>query len=142
MKRFADARVAAIFAAYPSATRKKLLALRQLIFDVAASTVCVGELEETVKWGQPSYLTAATKSGSTIRIDGVKSSEGRCAVYFNCQTSLVETFKELYRDKLRLEGRRAIALEAEERLPVEELRHCIALALTYHLDKRRSKPRR
>ncbi len=142
MKRFADARVAAIFAAYPSATRRKLLALRQLIFDVAASTDGVGALEETVKWGQPSYLTAATKSGSTIRIDGVKNSEGRCALYFNCQTSLVETFKELYRGKLRLEGRRAIVLEAEGRLPIEELRHCIALALTYHLDKRRSKPRR
>ncbi len=142
MKRFADPRVAAIFAAYPPATRKKLLALRQLIFDVAANTDGVGELEETVKWGQPSYLTAATKSGSTIRIDGVKNSEGRCTVYFNCQTSLIETFKELYRDTLRFEGRRAIILDAADNLPTEELRHCIALALTYHLDKRRAKPRR
>ena len=138
MKRFTDARVAAIFASYPPATRKKLLALRQLIFDTAASTDGVGTLEETVKWGQPSYLTAASKSGSTIRIDSVKDFGGRYAVYFNCQTSLVDTFKELYGDKLRLEGRRAIILEAGDRLPAEELRHCIALALTYHRAKKPS----
>ena len=142
MKRFADPRVAAIFAAYPPATRKRLLALRQLIFDVAASTDGVGRLEETLKWGQPSYLTAETKAGSTVRIDGLKGVEGGYAIYFTCHTNLVETFQELYGDKFNFEGNRSIVLDSDDPLPAEELRHCIALALTYHSDKRRKKPRR
>jgi len=46
--------------------QKKLMQLRKLIFDVASATEGVGELEETLKWGQPSYLTSQSKSGSTI----------------------------------------------------------------------------
>jgi hypothetical protein len=139
MKSFADERVAAVFDAYPESVRLKLLALRKLIFATAAKTDGVGQLEETLKWGQPSYLTPATKSGSTIRIDGIKDDDTRCAVYFICHTNLVDRFRELYRDKLRFEGNRSIVLDVKEPLPVEELRHCIALALTYQLDKRRKR---
>ena len=90
-----------------------------------------------MKWGQPSYLTPQTKSGSTIRIDQVKPSPGRYAVYFHCQTDLVETFREFY-PELRFGGDRSIVLDAEEKLPEAALRHCVALALTYHLNKRKA----
>jgi hypothetical protein len=46
MKRFAEPAVAAVFAAYPAALRKCLLALRELVFDVAARTDGVGALTE------------------------------------------------------------------------------------------------
>ena len=128
--------VEAVFDAYPKPVRTKLLALRRLIFDTAKTTKGVGALEETLKWGQPSYLTAETKSGSTIRIDQVKPVPGQYAVYFHCQTHLVETFRELY-PELRYEGNRAILLGAEDKVPEAELRHCVALALTYHLGKRK-----
>ena len=91
-----DPAVDAVFAAYPRAVKAKLLALRRLIFDTAKITSGVGALEETLKWGQPSYLTPETKSGSTIRIDQVKSDTDQVAIYFHCQTNLVETFRELY----------------------------------------------
>jgi hypothetical protein len=65
--------VAAVFNSYPQNIRTKLMFLRQLILETAASTEGVGELEETLKWGEPSYLTSKTKSGSTIRIDRKKS---------------------------------------------------------------------
>jgi hypothetical protein len=126
--------VDAIFSAYPNPVRSKLKALRQLIFDTAKATKGVGALEEALKWGQPSYLTAESKSGSTVRIDQVKAEAGRYAVYFHCQTDLVETFRELY-PELRYSGNRAILLDAGEKLPEKALRHCIALALTYHLRK-------
>ena len=86
--------VDAIFNAYPNPVRSKLKALRRLIFDTADTTEGVGALEEALKWGQPSYLTAESKSGSTIRIDQVKAEAGGYAVYFHCQTDLVETFRE------------------------------------------------
>jgi hypothetical protein len=68
---FSEPAVDAVFKAYPAPIRSKLLALRRLIFDTAKATRGVGALEETLKWGQPSYLTTETKSGSTIRIDQV-----------------------------------------------------------------------
>ena len=84
-----DPAVDAVFDAYPKPLKAKLLALRRLIFDTAKATRGVGALQETLKWGQPSYLTPETKSGSTIRIDQVKSAPGQYAVYFHCQTNLL-----------------------------------------------------
>jgi uncharacterized protein DUF1801 len=133
-----DPAVDAVFSAYPKPVKAKLLALRRLIFDTAKATSGVGALEETLKWGQPSYLTPETKSGSTIRIDQVKSSVNQYAVYFHCQTDLVETFRQLYPTQLSYGGNRSIILNAEDAIPEPELRHCVALALTYHLNKRKA----
>jgi hypothetical protein len=127
----------AVFSAYPKPVKAKLLALRRLIFDTAKTTGGVGALEEALKWGQPSYLTTESRSGSTIRIDQVKAEAGQYAVYFHCQTDLVETFRELYPD-LPYGGNRSILLDAADRLPEAALRHCVALALTYHLRKRKA----
>jgi hypothetical protein len=133
---FGDAAVEAAFAAYPKPLKPKLLALRRLILDTAKTTKGVGALEETLKWGQPSYLTPETKSGSTIRIDQVKSAGDQYAMYFHCQTNLVETFRELYPTEFSYGGNRCIILDADDEVPKAALRHCVALALTYHLGKR------
>ena len=132
-----NAAVENVFAGYPGPVRSKLLALRKLIFATAKTTSGVGALQETLKWGQPSYLTIESKSGSTIRIDQAKAEAGGCAIYFHCQTDLVETFRELY-PELRYGGNRAILIDAGDKLPEKALRHCIALALTYHARKRKA----
>ncbi|WP_035722448.1 DUF1801 domain-containing protein [Bradyrhizobium sp. ARR65] len=129
--------MAAIFSSYPRPLRAKLLALRRLIFDTASAIEGVGALEEAIKWGQVSYLTSETKSGSTIRIDQVKSAANQYAVYFHCQTNLVETFRELH-PELTYGGNRSILLDGARPLPKRALRHCVALALTYHLDKHKN----
>ena len=131
---FRDKSVAKIFAAYPTAVRTKLKALREIIFDTAETIDGVGPLEETLKWGQPSYLTTETGSGSTIRIDRVKADDGRIAMYFHCQTDLVDTFRELY-PALEYGGKRSILFNASAKIPEKALRHCIGLALTYHARK-------
>ena len=133
-----DPAVDAVFDTYPKPLKAKLLALRRLIFDTAKTTKGVGALQETLKWGQPSYLTPETKSGSTIRIDQVKSAPGQYAVYFHCQTNLVETFRELYPKEFSYGGNRSILLNAKGEVPEAALRHCVALALTYHLRKHRA----
>jgi hypothetical protein len=134
MKKFEDANVAAVFDGYPRPVRAKLMRLRQLIFDTAAGTEGVGKLTETLKWGQPSYLTENSKSGTTIRIDATK--DGRYAMYVHCQTNLIERFRQRYPDALAYEGNRAVLFEASDDIPVGELKHCIAMALTYHRAKR------
>lgn len=79
-----------------------------------------------------------TASGSTVRIDRVKSATPQYAIYFHCQTDLVETFRELYPDVFKFEKNRAIVLDAGGNVSQRELRHCIGLALTYHSRKRKS----
>jgi hypothetical protein len=131
-------KVAAAFSSHPKRIQIRLLALRQLILDIARTTDGVGALEETLKWGQVSYLTNASKSGSTIRIDRVKSEPDKYALYFHCQTNLVETFRELY-PNLVYGGNRCILLDASQALPKDALRHCLTLALTYRLGENRGR---
>ncbi len=132
--------VAAVFESCPPRIHARLKALRRLILDTARATDGVGAIEEALKWGQPSYLTTETGSGSTVRIDRVKSVPDQVAIYFHCQTDLVAGFRELY-PALTYEGNRSILLDAGQPLPEAELRHCIARALTYHLHRRKTRPK-
>jgi hypothetical protein len=135
MRRFSNSGVASVFKSYPSGLRAKLMALREMVFDTADKTPGVGSLTETLKWGQPSYLTEETGSGTTVRIDRRKAGDGY-AVYFHCQSGLIGQFRELYPDTFKYEGERAIVFDVPDRVPIRELRHCVALALTHHLRKK------
>lgn len=128
--------VVAVFASFPSPLRDRLLALRQLILDTAAATEGVGDIEETLKWGEPSYVPSATRSGTPVRLNRVKGTDDRYAVYVSCQTSLVGTFRQIYPDLFTYDGTRAITLHVDEPVPTDALAHCIALALRYHADRR------
>ncbi len=136
MKKIERAEVAEVFKSYPTAMQTKLMALRQLIFDTALATNGVGALEETLKWGEPAYVTLQSKSGSTIRIDWKESQPDQYAMYFNCQTSLVETFRTLFSTEFKYEGNRSIVFHADDNIPVKALSECVAMALTYHLNKK------
>ncbi|MEM7119630.1 MAG: DUF1801 domain-containing protein [Pseudomonadota bacterium] len=128
--------VCAAFDAAPTALRLRMLALRDLIFETADAMDGVGPLTETLKWGEPAYLTEASKSGSTIRIGWKKASPTRYALYFNCNTSLIETFRAQFGDDLTFEGNRAIVFDKNDALPSAMVASCIASALTYHRDKK------
>jgi hypothetical protein len=130
-----DPNVAAVFASVRAPVRKRLLELRRLILDTAADTEGVGEIEETLRWGEPSYLTKRPKSGTTIRINQVRDTTDQYALYVNCQTSLVDTYRQMYGDLFAFEGNRAIILDINDAVPRDALAHCIALALRYHVDK-------
>jgi hypothetical protein len=130
---FERAEVAEVFAALPVAARNKLLALRSLIFRTAAETSGVGPLEEALRWGEPSYLTSKSKSGTTIRIHWKQRHADQCAMYVHCQTNLVEQYRLRYQDPLAFEGNRAVLFPVEGPFPEEALRECVRLALTYHL---------
>lgn len=113
--------------------RPHLLAMRELIYQTAEATPGVGQVVETLKWGQPAYQTVNPKSGTTLRLGVVKSHPQEAAIFVHCGTSLIETYTQHYGDRLNYEGRRAILFPTDTPLPEEVLRHCIALALTYHL---------
>lgn len=125
--------VATVFAAYPAAVRTQLLEIRQLILEVAAHTDGVGPLLETLKWGQPSYLTEVSKSGTTVRIDQFDAS--RVAVLVNCQTSLIDSFRTVF-PELEYSRNRAVLFSATSALPHDQLELFLENALTYKRSRR------
>ncbi|MES0882071.1 DUF1801 domain-containing protein [Roseibium sp. SCP14] len=128
--------VLALLDSYPEALRSALATLRQIILETAEENAEVGELEETLKWGQPSYLTVRPKSGTTVRIDRDKSALGDYALYVNCQSSLVSDWRTLF-PELAFGGDRSVHFKLEEPFPEQAVRHMIAMALTYHSRKRK-----
>ena len=115
----------------PSA-RATLLEIRDMIFDTAAKNERIGPLTETLKWGQPAYLTEKTKSGSTIRL-GQTRDTGEPALFVICNTNLVEQFKQHYADTFVYEGKRALVPGTLTSGKKKALAHCIAMALTYRI---------
>ncbi|GAC16230.1 DUF1801 domain-containing protein [Aliiglaciecola lipolytica] len=112
----------------PDIAQEALLCLRELLLNVANNTPEIKHLEETFKWGEPSYIT---KTGSTLRMDWKPSKPAHISVFVNCQTKLIETFKELYPQELSYVGNREIALPLNKPLPLQVLAHCFELTFKY-----------
>ena len=129
MKLISDPKVKKVFDQYPKNVRPKLLHLRKLVLEAASAIEGLHALEETLKWGEPSYLT---KHGSTVRIDWKEKNPEQFAIYFKCTSQLVPTFKKIYKNQFKFEDSRAIIFDPGEKIPESELKHCITLALTYH----------
>lgn len=117
------------FKNYPPKARKQLKALRKLILETAKEIEDIQELEETLRWGEPSYLV---KKGSTIRMDWKSRNPDQYAMYFSCTTRLVPTFQLIFKNQLKFEGKRAIVFDLDETMNEEAVKYCITLALTYH----------
>jgi len=124
-----------VYDGYEGVVGERLRELRTIVLDVAAQTNGVGEVEECLKWGQPSFVTKRLKSGSTVRIDAIKDEPNHVAMYFICTTTLVDDFRVMYPDTFDYRGNRALVFDVNEAFPDNELRHCIAMALTYNLKK-------
>ena len=130
-KTFDNPEVAARFESYDHVIGDRLLELRELIFEVAAETEGVGPLEETLKWGQPAYLTIQTKSGTTIRIDALHSRPG-FGLFVHCQTTLVDRYRHMFDRDFEYDANRGLLFAPDQKLPEAQLRVCIELALLYH----------
>ena len=116
------------FENYPDHIAKQMIRVRETIYSQAA-LLNISNVEETLKWGQISYLA---KGGSTIRLGYDAACEDRYSVYFNCKSLLIETFKTLYPDSFHYVGNRELQLLIAQPLPEKELQHCLRMALSYH----------
>ncbi|MEM9106831.1 MAG: DUF1801 domain-containing protein [Pseudomonadota bacterium] len=136
MTPFQSTDVKAIFEKYPEPVRDRMLALRELVFLAASQAEGVGTIQETLKWGEPSYLTVSPKSGTTIRMNWHPDHPNECSVFFHCQTNMISTCRQLYPEEFQFDGNRRMSFAADEPMPEEAMQHCLALALTYHRRKR------
>ena len=118
-----------VFSNYPKLVQKQMYALRELVLETAKEIEEITKLEETLKWGEPSYIT---KTGSTLRMDWKAKTPTQYALYFKCTSRLVETFKLHFKNTFTYEGKRAIVFNLEDKIPKEALKHCIKATLMYH----------
>lgn len=128
LKIIKNSKVDKVFANYPDNVRDKMRFLRELVIETAEETEDLKELEETLKWGEPSFVT---KNGSTLRMDWKEKTPDQYAMYFQCTSRLVETFRLVFGNKFQFEGNRAIVFKLNQKIPVE-LKECIKASLTYH----------
>ncbi|MFT5632237.1 MAG: hypothetical protein ACI82I_000763 [Gammaproteobacteria bacterium] len=107
-----------------------LLQLRALIFDVASGLPEIGTLTETLRWGQPAYVTSK-RAGASLRLGAPKS--GGFALYTHCQTPLIADFAMAFPKEDKIDGTRAILFD--EPSQIDPIRHgmLIKSVLTYHL---------
>ena len=120
---------------YPPLAQNYALKLRALILETAQQDERIGPLTETLKWGEPSYLTEKTKSGTTLRFAWKEKHPAKIGIFVSCQTSLITSFQDQFHGELNFEGTRAIWLGLDKPLPRDILAICIAKTLTYHLNK-------
>ena len=130
---FADNRVEEVFESYPVHARPCMFALRDLIFTTAQQMGLESDLVETLKWGEPSYLSP---NGATLRIHWEERDFDHCRLFFHCQTSLVPTFRESYPSDFKFEDSRAIRISLDAETDLCKLAHCIEMSLNYHLIKK------
>ena len=123
-----DAKVDDVFENYPDVVRDRMQFLRELVHECAEEEQ-LKSLTETLKWGEPSFVN---KKGSTLRMDWKEKKPNQYAMYFQCTSRLVETFKLVFGDQFNYEGKRAIVFGLDEELPIEELKKCIKATLRYH----------
>jgi hypothetical protein len=127
--------VKAVIKDYSTSAQIYALNLRELIYETSEKDVRIGPLTETLKWGEPSYLTDASHSGTTLRFDWKPKTPNRIGLFVNCRTSLIAKYRDLFEDALTLDGTRAIWLDLNAPLPRDILSMFISDTLTYHLGK-------
>lgn len=113
---------------YPEKARIYAKQIRALIYKTA-ELEGIDRIEESLKWGEPSFKSPG---GSPVRMDWKAKNPGNFYIFFNCKTTLVETFRILYDSRLKFEGSRAIIMDLTENIPEDILIHCFSMALKYH----------
>lgn len=122
-------KVKEVFANYPDLVRDKMQFLKDLVIETAEETEGINEMEITLKWGEPSFIT---KNGSTLRMDWKEKTPDQYAMYFQCTSRLVDTFRLVFDHKFQYEGNRAVVFLLNQKIPEWELKECIRASLTYH----------
>ena len=124
-----DPEVETVFTNYPDFVRDKMQYMRTLVRETAEETEGLSILHETLKWGEPSFVT---KHGSTLRMDWKAKTPDQYGMYFQCTSRLVDTFRLVFEQQFQFEGKRAIIFHINQKIPEMELKGCIKAALTYH----------
>lgn len=131
MTKISDPDLRAAYDAFPQSQRAMALGLRDLILAVATETPEAGKVVEALKWGQPSFLTPETKSGTTLRIGMTKA--GEVGLFAHCATTVISDYAATFPDADRIDGNRGVLFASQAEIVPDRLRLLIRHGLTYHL---------
>lgn len=107
----------------------KMMEIRTWIYELSEADQQIGLIQECLKWGEPSFLTPITKSGSTIRM--AKVDDTSFALYFNCKTSIANEIAIEF-PEFNCDGKRALYFTTISKLPKTKMMTCLKKALLYH----------
>ncbi|WP_339721161.1 DUF1801 domain-containing protein [uncultured Paraglaciecola sp.] len=131
---FQNSEIRQVFDNCQPKTKQALLTIRQWIFEIAQSSSEIGQIEECLKWGEPSYVTGSPKSGTTLRLSQLKSNPAEFGLFVHCQTSLIEEFRMVFPD-FQYDKNRGVIFDSSKPLQTDAIKQFIFLALTYHCRK-------
>ena len=118
--------------AKPAAERLRFI--RSLVL-AAGEAADAGGIEETLKWGQPSYLPRKKRVGTTVRLGLLSSNPNHCALFVHCQTTLLDQYRDRFPDEFTYLDNRAVLIPIEGKFPEIALQHMASMAFTYHRNK-------
>jgi hypothetical protein len=120
---------------WPAAAQDTLLQCRA-IFQEVADQADIGSLDETLKWGQPSWRPGKPRTGSTLRMDWNPKFPDRLSLFVDCKTDLAARMQTLYPNLTENDGRRHLAVSLDAPLPKQAIAHLADMTFTYHRAKR------
>ncbi|MGH1463908.1 MAG: DUF1801 domain-containing protein [Cognatishimia sp.] len=136
MHPFLDQTVTEAFDAFPDQTRPGLLKLRDLILTEAQNLPQIGQVQEVLRWGQPSFITPKVKAATPLRLGTHKASS--FALFAHCQSSVISDYGLRFPGWDRLDGNRAVLFDDISDIEPFRLGTLIRHALTYHLSVAKS----
>lgn len=127
--------VQAVYDACPPPVRHGLHQLRGLILAQADLMPQIGPVTESLRWGQPAFLTLDSGAACSLRIGPVKG-QG-FGLFVHCQTGLIAAFAAGAGVGLRFGGTRAVLFDPSDRIDPAQISVLIGQALGYHLPPQR-----
>lgn len=118
-------------AAWPPTARAQFQQMRALIVD-AAHAADVGEVEESLKWGQPAWRPKRARTGSTLRLHWDAKTPQTIALFVDCKTTLGAEMFAAYPYDFKYESNRAMRLHLGAPLPQQAIAHLAQRTFTYH----------
>ncbi len=135
--KFDNPEIKAVYHRFPKPMQRKMFELRDIIFEVAKNNPKIGKITESLKWGEPTYETIKTKSGSPLKIIYKTAMDANFSLAVMSSTNLIETFKEIYPKTFYFNGTREVIINSNKKIPRNEIYKCIELALTYNLKNKK-----
>lgn len=125
--------IQSVISRWPASAQLRFHDIRQIVFEVAAEHPKVGPLTEALKWGEPSFLTLETGSGTTLRVCWKDKSPVDIGLFVICRTDLLDQIRSLYPGAFRYEGTRAAYLSLSSPVPRDAIAYLAMRAQTHHL---------
>lgn len=128
MKLSTDPRFIETLQSFPDEVQGKMEVLRELVHEIAQEEELVTELEETLRWGEPTFISNV---GTSLRMGWSDKRPDQYGLFVQCSSLVIPTIRAVHADALRYDKNRGVLFQNEEDLPLDLLRPMIHAALVY-----------